>query len=207
MISCRNVKRATPVIHSINCFSLKWWQTDGVCRHAPQPPTHLIPFPLSADVLSRQEDYCASDKVFLSRCEVNLILASDKATDRRRTGAPHQLWRQQINLHWRRGFPKNKEINKPIKDKTEIRGGSWGQDGSPASATERASCVIAAGRLRRSSSSDRMFTYLPWPAEPQGSRIIADKRYIFRLICALHCHVNHCPMCSLATHRTMFKDR
>lgn len=180
----KSEKRATPVFHNRNnCF----------CRHKLQPPTHLIPVSFSADVLSCEGDYCASDKVFLSRRKVNVILVSDTATDRRKTGVLHELWSQLINLHWRM---VSKKINKHTKDKTERRkkGEELGKDGSPASTTERTSYVIAAGRPRRTSSSDGMFTYLPWPAGPQGSRIITDKCYIFPLIWAPYRHVNHCSV-------------
>lgn len=51
-----------------------------------------------------------------------------------------------------------------------------------ASTANRTSFVIAAGHPHRSSSSDRPFTYLPWPTELQGSRIITDKCYIFLLM-------------------------
>lgn len=76
--------------------------------------------------------YCVSDKVFLSHHKVNVILASDKATDRRRAGALHEeLWSQLINLPWRMGARKRKkERNKRIEDKTERAGKkekSWGK--------------------------------------------------------------------------------
>lgn len=52
-------------------------------------------------------------------------------------------------------------------------------DGSPASIANRTSSVNAAGHPHRNSSSDRPFTYLPWPTEPRGSGIIRDKCCIF----------------------------
>lgn len=75
-------------------------------------------------MLSCEGDYCASDKVFLSCRKVNVILSSDTAADRRKTGALRELWSRLINLHWRMA---SKQINKHTKDKTERRGKSWGK--------------------------------------------------------------------------------
>lgn len=69
---------------------------------------------------------------------------------------------------------KIREREKKKKKKKE-KGRVGGKDGSPASTANRTSSVIAAGRPHRNSSSDRLFTYLPWPTEPQGSRINTDK--------------------------------
>lgn len=61
--------------------------------------------------------------MFLSHHKVNVILASDKATDRRRAGALHEeLWSQLIKPAAEDGFPKKKEINKRVEDKTERAG-------------------------------------------------------------------------------------
>lgn len=54
--------------------------------------------------------------MFLSRLKVNVIQIQQ--TDRRKTGALHELWSQLINLHWRM---VSKKINKHTKDKTERR--------------------------------------------------------------------------------------
>lgn len=56
------------------------------------PPIYLILVSfLLMCFLSCEGDYCASDKVFLNHRKVNVILASDTATDRKTTGALHEL--------------------------------------------------------------------------------------------------------------------
>lgn len=65
---------------------------------------------------------------------------------------------------------REKKGNEEEMGKVGRRGGE-----PPASIANRASSVIAAGHPHRQRSSDRPFTYLPWPTEPRGSGIIRDK--------------------------------
>lgn len=111
----------------------------------------------------------------LSCCKVNVTAASDKMTE---TGRSAQgVLKPADKTAQEDGFLK--------KIKEEKMYGKTKEDTSPASRTNRMSSVIAAGHPHRKSSSDRLFTYLPWPLEPQGSKIIRDKCGIFNLMCSV----------------------